>query len=107
MNPEPGTRNSELVIRAILGVLFVLQTVVPSGCERKKAGPASPAPQASISEYPSQESWNSNLIMTRAGKRQAVIRYGHMTQYDSHKMAYFDEGVQVDFYDKTAGTRHG
>jgi len=76
----------------------LLLLVVASGCARKKAGTAGSAQQARVDEYPSQESWNSSLIMTRAGKQQAVIRYGHMTQYDSRKMAYFDEGVQVDFY---------
>jgi len=91
--------NHELGTRAFFGLILLLLAVASSGCSRKKAGPASTSPQVPISEYPSQESWDSNLIMTRAGKRQAVIRYGHMTQYDSHKKAYFDGGVQVDFYD--------
>jgi LPS export ABC transporter protein LptC len=91
--------NHKLGTRAFFGWILLLLAVASTGCARKKAGPASPSPQVSISEYPSQESWNSNLIMTRAGNRQAVIRYGHMTQYDSRKMMYFDKGVQVDFYD--------
>jgi LPS export ABC transporter protein LptC len=83
----------------LLGWFSVLLLVAASGgCARKKAGKAVSAGRAAIGEYPSQESWNSSLIMTRAGKQQAIIRYGHMTQYDSRKMAYFDGGVQVDFY---------
>ena len=82
----------------LLGLFAVLLTAVQTDCTRKKAGPSGPAPQTQTGEYPSQESWNSNLIMTRSGRRQAVIHYGHMTQYDSRKMAYFDGGVQVDFY---------
>jgi LPS export ABC transporter protein LptC len=84
----------------LFGLIPVLLTLVSSGCARKKAGPADPAARAPIREFPSQESWNSDLIMTRLGKRQAVIRYGHMTEYENRKMAYFDDGVQVDFYDE-------
>lgn len=90
--------NYEPRIPPLLGMIAIVLAFASGGCVRKKAGPASSAPQAQIGEYPSQESWNSNLIMTRAGRRQAVIQYGHMTQYDSRKMAYFDGGVQVDFY---------
>jgi LPS export ABC transporter protein LptC len=88
--------NVELKHILSLGLLAVL-VVVASGCVRKKPRQSVSA-GAAMREYPSQESWNSSLIMTRAGKQQAIIRYGHMTQYDSRKMAYFDEGVQVDFY---------
>jgi LPS export ABC transporter protein LptC len=91
--------NHEPRILMLFGLIHVFLAVALSGCARKKAEPAGPSHQAAIRELPSQESWNSDLIMTRLGKRQAVIRYGHMTQYDNRKMAYFDEGVHVDFYD--------
>ncbi len=84
--------------RTILAAFLLLLAIASGGCARKKAGSASTAPQAQTAEYPSQESWNSNIIMTRSGRRQAVILYGHMTQYESRKMMYFDGGVQVDFF---------
>jgi len=51
------------------------------------------------SEPASQESWNSGLTLSRAGRPQAVIRYGHMAQYDNRRMAAFDGGIRVDFFD--------
>ena len=50
-------------------------------------------------EYPSQEGWQSELILSRAGRRQAVVRYGHMMKFDQRKVVLFDGGVEVDFYD--------
>ena len=33
------------------------------------------------SSIPDQESWNSTIIMTREGKKRAVIRSGHLSNY--------------------------
>ena len=32
---------------------------------------------------PDQESWNSTILMTREGKKRAVIRSGHLSNYES------------------------
>jgi hypothetical protein len=98
INSKLVTRNSELPTRIIIATALLMLVAASGGCARKKPGKAVSAGQAAIRDFPSQESWNSSLIMTRAGKQQAVIKYGHMTQFDSRKMAYFDGGVQVDFY---------
>lgn len=50
-------------------------------------------------EYPSQEGWNSEIRLSKAGKLQAVVHYGHMMKYEKRKIVFFDEGVEVDFYD--------
>ena len=34
------------------------------------------------SSIPDQESWNSTIIMTREGKKRAVIRSGHLSNYE-------------------------
>jgi len=47
-----------------------------------------------------QEGWDSRLILTRAGQRQAEVVYGHMVKYNDEAIVYFDESVNVDFYDK-------
>lgn len=49
--------------------------------------------------YPTQEGWNSKIFISNAGKRRAVVNYGHMVNYGQQKIYYFDEGVSVDFYD--------
>jgi len=35
------------------------------------------------SSIPDQESWNSTIFMTREGKKRAVIRSGHLSNYES------------------------
>ncbi len=35
------------------------------------------------SSIPDQESWNSTILMTREGKKRAVIRSGHLSNYES------------------------
>jgi len=70
-----------------------------SGCARKKHENVLITDQQN-KEYPSQEGWNSEIILSRAGLCQAVIHYAHMVKYDKKKVVFFDGGVEVDFYDK-------
>ena len=50
-------------------------------------------------EYPSQEGWQSELTLSKAGKKTVVIEYGHMMKFDQSKIVLFDTGVEVDFFD--------
>jgi LPS export ABC transporter protein LptC len=83
--------------RAVL-VLAAASILAPS-CGGRGDKPAAPETAVPETEPPSQESWNSGLTLSRAGRPQAVIRYGHMSQYDNRRMAYFDGGIRVDFFD--------
>ena len=51
-------------------------------------------------EYPSQEGWNSEIRVSNAGRLQAIVKYGHMMKFDNRKVFEFDEGVEVDFFDR-------
>ncbi len=51
-------------------------------------------------ESPDQEGWNSEIYLSKAGHRQAVVRYGHMQKFDQRAVYIFDEGVEVDFYNR-------
>ncbi len=84
---------------ATFRTLFVLAACLSVSCGGGSDPPAGAGNAVPESEPPTQESWNSDLTLSRAGKPQAVIRYGHMEQYDSRRMAYFDGGVSVDFFD--------
>lgn len=64
-----------------------------SGRENQKT-PSTP------SEYPDQESWNSTVILTSAGKLNAIIHYRHMRRFSQKGIAKFDQGVKVHFYDE-------
>jgi len=89
---------------AVLALALAAAALSCGGRPDKPARPAAPESAVPESEPPTQESWNSDLTLSRAGRPQAVIRYGHMEQYDSRRMAYFDGGIRVDFFD--AGGRH-
>lgn len=84
--------------RAAIRTLVVLAAGLAVSCGGGSGEPDHSGDAVPESEPPTQESWNSDLTLSRAGKRQAVIRYGHMEQYDSRRMAYFDAGVSVDFF---------
>lgn len=79
--------------------IFCLIWMFLSGCGKKSRVTVSPQNPVSRTEMPNQEGWNSSITLTRAGKKQAVIRYGHMAEYENRKMAFFDQGVEVHFYD--------
>lgn len=49
---------------------------------------------------PSQEGYDSKLFITKAGIRQAVLHYGHMQKFSDEKVIYFDNGIELDFYNK-------
>jgi LPS export ABC transporter protein LptC len=50
-------------------------------------------------ERPIQEGWDSKITITRLGLPQAIVDYGHMVKYEKSDTIYFDEGVEVDFFD--------
>lgn len=89
-----------MIMRRILfyQIVLVLLGILVGGCSEKKTEAVSTEKQEK--EYPSQEMWNSELYLSKEGRNQAVVRFGHMIKYDSKDVFYFDEGVQVDFFDK-------
>ncbi len=48
---------------------------------------------------PDQESWNSTIIMTKAGAKQAIVQAGHMEKYDDQQYIFLTDSVAVDFFD--------
>lgn len=54
---------------------------------------------ASVSVIPDQESWYSELTLSLEGKPQALVRYGHMERYENQQKVFFDQGVEIDFFD--------
>ena len=88
------TKHTSLLICTAICVIFVAL----DGCQRQEEDIVST--QEDSREYPSQEGWDSEIYLSRAGRLQAVVRYGHMKKFDRKKIYLFDEGVEVDFYDK-------
>lgn len=50
--------------------------------------------------FPDQEGWNSTLVITNEGRKSVQIDYGHMQEFATRKMIYFNEGVRLLFFNK-------
>lgn len=74
-------------------VLFILMMIACSVDE-------TPSVATDDAEMPSQEGWNSEIYLSKAGRKQAIVKYGHMQKFDQKAVYIFDEGVEVDFYNK-------
>ena len=60
--------------------------------DRSGSGPES------TKEVPEQESWNSRIILSDKGETTAIIRAGHIRQFEKRQIAEIDSGLTVDFY---------
>ena len=63
-------------------------------CKTDDQQAVNPAP----GDLPDQQGWNSRMTATVNGRVSAVIQYGHMQRYSDQRVAKFDGGVEVDFY---------
>ena len=53
---------------------------------------------------PDQESWNSTIILTRDGKKRAVVKSGHLAKYNDKNEVILDQNVDADLF--SAEERH-
>lgn len=54
-----------------------------------------------IRELPDQESWNSTVVFSDSGITKAILKAGHIAVYYSRNETILDQGLQVDFFDKS------
>ena len=50
-------------------------------------------------KYPDQESWNTEIILTKNGQKRALVLAGHLTKNNDESTMVLDEIVDVDFFD--------
>jgi len=50
-------------------------------------------------KYPDQESWNTEIILTKNGQKRAIVLAGHLTKNNDESTMVLDEIVDVDFFD--------
>ena len=56
---------------------------------------------------PDQESWNSQIILTSAGSKVALVKAGHIIKFNKKNILIMDEGLEVDFFnDQNIHTSH-
>ncbi|MDP6457320.1 MAG: LPS export ABC transporter periplasmic protein LptC [Candidatus Marinimicrobia bacterium] len=49
-------------------------------------------------DFPDQESWNPTIILTREGRKRAVVRSGHLAKYSEVQEVVLDKKVDADFF---------
>lgn len=78
-----------------LAVLIVL--LLTPGCEEK----IKPAVLSAIDSrtLPSQESWNSNIMISDSGRIRAVVDAGYLRVFEDQRTTLMSEGVTVYFFD--------
>lgn len=79
--------------------MSLLTLVLLFGCGPRGSEPAGPAQQTG--DLPDQEGWRSTITATTGDRIAAVINYGHMRRYSEKRAVEFDEGIKVDFFDKS------
>ena len=72
-------------------------TLCSPGCDNKDTTVVDKSAEAE--NLPSQEGYDSELYISKAGVKQAVLHYGHMQKFNDQKVVYFDKGIELDFYD--------
>ena len=76
-----------LVAALVIPVLF--------GCEEKVKPSVAAVGQG---EIPSQESWNSTVLISDSAHIRAVLWAGHISSYAQQRFTMLSDSVHVDFY---------
>ncbi len=82
----------------LLPIIVVCGFFVGPGCAEK----IKPSVLGGVSgaALPTQESWNSTVTFTDSGVVKAILKAGHISQYEGSKQTSLDKGVHVDFFDE-------
>jgi len=60
----------------------------------------SEAPNSSQQDLPDQEIWDFKVTMTDKGYLEAELVAGHMSRFEKKSLAIFDQGVEIQFYNR-------
>lgn len=71
-----------------------LMVIVLAGCTREREEGTG----LTRADFPDQESWNPTIILTREGKKRAVVESGHLAKHNDRQEVILDEQVIADFF---------
>ncbi|MCF7741501.1 MAG: LPS export ABC transporter periplasmic protein LptC [Candidatus Marinimicrobia bacterium] len=77
-------------------LILFLSLILIAGCSDISQNEKNTGVSANI---PDQESWDAEIVLTRAGQRQALIKTRHLRKYNKKNIVLMDQGVTADFYD--------
>jgi LPS export ABC transporter protein LptC len=67
------------------------------GCEEKTKPSLIPLTQ---SDLPSQESWQSKVIVSDSARTKAILWAGHISVYKEQRYTLLDDSIHVDFFNE-------
>ncbi len=67
------------------------------GCEEKVKPSLIPLSQ---SDLPSQESWQSKVIVSDSARTKAILWAGHIAVYKEERFTLLDDSIHVDFFNE-------
>jgi len=82
-------------------ILFLLNGILVfslTWCSNPGQNDSSSDTSAQRKTRPSQESWDSEIYLTKLGVRNAIIHSGHLEQYNQQDRVQMNEGVKADFF---------
>ena len=85
-------------MKTLLAVVTAWLLFASTGCEEK----IKPSVLGGVSgaSLPTQESWNATVTFTDSGVVKAILKAGHISEYEGSKQTSLDKGVHVDFFDE-------
>ena len=79
-------------------MVVVSLALLSAGCEDKIKPTVLPTVDSRT--IPSQESWNSNIVISDSGRVRAVIDAGYLRVYEDQRKTHMSEGVTVHFFNE-------
>ncbi len=79
--------------------LVLLILLIFTGCGERKVSPIVEKNSAVQKALPDQESWNTKVVFTRAGKVRAVLFANHLRLFEKKNLTLLD-GVKLEFFNE-------
>ena len=79
------------------GALCSVLVLLLCGCEEKTKPSLIPLTQ---SDLPSQESWQSKVIVSDSARTKAILWAGHIAVYKEQRYTLLDDSIHVDFFNE-------
>lgn len=107
--PPPSVRRPSVrrLVSLVCLALVGAGALVSGGCERRHADAPSPEADTTLGPTPSQVSWDARFLLSKSGKRRAVITAEKMLQFETdstysvlHNPTWTDRRVRAHVFDE-------
>ena len=85
-----------MIVRTVHLIFIGAVLALLVSCQREEQGPVA---ETSEKEAPTQESWDSTVVLSVRGQNRAKVWAGHILKFEESRMIKMDENIRVDFFD--------